>query len=166
MTVYKFREGSRFSGDANAVVQELEAIRAEAGAISAEAVLGRAQDESSPLHPHFEWDDEQAAHEYRLMTARRLIRAVVVAGKTGEEPVAKYVYTEREYVPIAEIVADPGRYLQALAAARKDLESAQRRVNDLLTAAKTTRAKKGDVASIMLAIQALETANHAIQSLH
>ena len=167
MSVYKFRSGSRFSGDADAVVVEMERIRSETGALQPEAVLVAAEDEGSALHPHFEWDDTAAAREYRLETARRLIRAVVTPAATkGDEPLAKYVYTDRDYVPIATIAADPGRYLQALAAARRDLESAQRRVNDLLTAAKAGKSKKDDVARIMLAVQALQTANDAIQALH
>lgn len=166
MTTYKFRSGSRFHGDADAVVVELERIRSEVGALQPEVVLASAEDEASALHQHFDWDDAHAAHEYRLETARRLIRAVVTSVGKGEEPVSKYVYTERDYVPLATIAADPGRYLQALSAARRDLESAQRRVNDLVTAAKVAKAPKGDVARIMLAVQALQTANEAIAALH
>jgi hypothetical protein len=166
MTTYTFRPGSRFSGDADAVVVELEEIRSKTGTLQPEAVLDAAVDDASVLHRHFEWDDEAAAHEYRLETARKLIRAVVVKRAPGSEPEARYVYTERDYVPMAEVVADPGRYLLALSAARRDLESSQRRVNDLLSAAKVAKASKGDVARIMLAVQALQTANEAIQAVH
>lgn len=167
MTVYKFRQGSRFSGDAGPVVDELERIRSEEGALRPESVLAAAEDEASALHPHFEWDDSAAAREYRLETARRLIRAVVTpAAAKGDEPLAKYVYTDREYVPIATIAADPGRYMQALSAAQRDLDAAHRRVNDLLAAAKVAKSPKGDVARIMLAVEALKTANDAIQALH
>jgi hypothetical protein len=166
VSAYQFKAGSRFRGDADAVVGELERIRSATGSIRAETVLESAAGEASPLHVYFEWDDARAAHEQRLETARRLIRAVVSAVPPGTDEVSKYVYTEREYVPLATIAADPGRYLQALAAARRDLESAERRVADLLNAAKVEgRSRKGDVARIMLAAQALQTAHEALRPL-
>ena len=38
------------------------------------SVLDEARDEASPLHTHFEWDDSEAAEQYRLVQARGLIR--------------------------------------------------------------------------------------------
>lgn len=168
MTVYRFRTGSRFSGDPESVAAELERIRLDRGALQAETVVEEGTAEDSPLHlPQFMWDDDdQAAHEYRLEVARRLIRAIVIDTGKGRDDPARYVYTEHDYVPLAGITLNPGRYMQALSAARRDLESAQRRVDDLLNAAKATKGRKADVASIMLAVQALETANEAIRALH
>ena len=165
MTIYRFKEGSRFRGDAEGVVRALERIRSKHGALQPETVVEEASSDEA-LHPYFQWDDAAAAHEYRLETARRLIRAIVIDEGKGEDNQRKYVYTEQDYVPLIGITADPGRYMQALAAARRDLEAAQRRVDDLLNAAKTTKGKKADVASIMLAVQALQTANEAIHALH
>jgi hypothetical protein len=36
-------------------------------------VVEEARDPASPLHTHFEWDDTEAAHEYRKAQARSLI---------------------------------------------------------------------------------------------
>jgi hypothetical protein len=165
MTVYRFRQGSRFSGDAAEVVAELDDIRRTMGVLQPEAVVERAEDDASPLHRHFEWDDAAAAHLHRLQTARMLIRAIVTQGPKGSEPQARYVYTDRDYGQIMEVVADPGRYLQALGAARRDLEAAQRRMAELLNAAKAHKTPKGDVARIMLAVQALQTANDALHAI-
>ena len=42
-TVYQFREGSRFRGDAAAVAAELERIRSEQGTLKSEAIVGLVQ---------------------------------------------------------------------------------------------------------------------------
>lgn len=168
MTIYKYAPGSRFGGDPAEVVAEFERIRAEHGALQPEVIVEEGAAEDNPLHlPQFLWDDDdQAAREFRLEVARRLIRAIVIDEGKGDDNQRKYVYTERDYVPLAGITAEPGRYMQALASARRDLEAAQRRVDDLLYAAKATKGRKTDVASIMLAVQALQTANEAIHALH
>lgn len=44
------------------------------GSLSAEIVLEAATRASSPLHGYFQWDDDEAAREYRLEQARALIR--------------------------------------------------------------------------------------------
>jgi hypothetical protein len=170
-TVYKFREGSRFRGDAGAVAVELERIRAEQGALKSEAVVTEAEADVSPLHPFFEWDDSAAAHAHRLMQARMLIRAVEVV-RGDRPPVSMYVHysmpeaTDGAYEPLAVVAAQPDRYLSALAEAQKDVAAAQRRVTELLAVARTTGTKKGEVARIMLAVQALQTANEAIHALN
>jgi hypothetical protein len=43
------------------------------GVLTVDAVLEAAQDETSPLHKHFTWDDSKAAQEYRRWQARSLI---------------------------------------------------------------------------------------------
>lgn len=44
--------------------------------LDAENVVLAAKDPESPLHDYFEWDDSKAAHTYRLVQARRIIRTV------------------------------------------------------------------------------------------
>lgn len=171
MATYQFRQGSRFSGDAATVAAELERIRAERGALQSEAIVNEASPDDAPLHPFFEWDDSAAAHSHRLMQARSLVRALVVLDD-DKPPVSMYVHVSHEsvgegdYEPLAAVARQPDRYMQALAEAQRDLASAQRRVSELLDAARAGGAKKGEVARIMLAVQALQTANEAIHALH
>ena len=170
-TVYQFREGSRFRGDAATVAAELERIRAEQGTLKSEAIVAEAEAADAPLHPFFEWDDAAAAHQLRLEQARRLVRAVVVV-RDDRPAESMYIHVssetvgEGDYQPLATIVTTPDRYLSALAEAQRDLASAQRRVAELLEVARTTGHKRGEVARIMLAVQALATANEAIIALH
>jgi len=52
------------------------------GKITPQQVLDAARDEDSPLHPFFEWDDDEAAEKWRLMQARTLIKSVKVEIQT------------------------------------------------------------------------------------
>ena len=44
------------------------------GRLLVDDVLAEAKSESSPLHRHFEWDDSEAADQYRRQQARALIQ--------------------------------------------------------------------------------------------
>lgn len=50
-----------------------ELLEENDGVLTVDAVLEAAQDEDSPLHRHFTWDDSAAANEYRRWQARSLI---------------------------------------------------------------------------------------------
>ena len=56
----------------------LTSILEENGSITPELVVAEAEDELSPLHSYFTWDDNEAARRYRLVEAGRLIRRVKV----------------------------------------------------------------------------------------
>jgi hypothetical protein len=61
------------------ILRELRRIAAEhRGVLLPEIVVAAARPTTSPLHNRFEWNDSDAAHEYRLWQARHLIREVVV----------------------------------------------------------------------------------------
>jgi hypothetical protein len=65
-----------------------DAIRALAekhGGITAEIVLKAAEKKTSPLHPHFDWDDTAAARKYRLVQAGELIRKIKVTYDVSPE---------------------------------------------------------------------------------
>jgi len=99
-------------------LDELRRIAKEnEGTLTAEAVVAEAANEWSPLHGHFEWDVETAAHEYRLEQARSLIRSVqvVLTAPDGEDRrVRAFVHTAmspegaRAYRPIEDVAADTG----------------------------------------------------------
>jgi len=50
-----------------------------------EIVVKEAKKESSLLHNLFEWNDSEAAHQYRIWQARELIRCVVTYIKVDDE---------------------------------------------------------------------------------
>lgn len=90
--IYQFRKGSRVSGvKAQAVGETLEQIRERDGILETEAVLKEARKKRSPIHAAFEWDDAAAGHEYRLIQARQMIRAVIVILDDTDEPAYVHV---------------------------------------------------------------------------
>lgn len=135
MITYQFAQGSRLSGDAQKVGRAL--ARLSGG--DAEAVVTAAAKPRSPLHSYFEWDDIQAARQYRLDQARHLIRAVIIVQRDGDraERVARafeWVHMEdsssspRVFVTQAQVQASADLYAQVIASLRKDLESYRERL--------------------------------------
>jgi hypothetical protein len=81
--------------------------------------------------------------------------------------VSRYVHVPSNgYEPLATIISKPDAYMQALSEAKADLDSANRRVSELLDVAQRRKSSKEDVARIVLAAQALATANEALHQLH
>ena len=97
--------------------QELEALRFAdpEHLLKAEDVVSTARQPGSALHPHFEWDDGVASHQYRLQQARVLIRTVYVLNAQDLQQVPKTVYvslhTDQKrpgggYRAVDEVLAD------------------------------------------------------------
>jgi len=92
------------------VVKEILEVEREEG-LNAENLVERARDRNNPLHNFFEWDNTEAAHQYRLHQGRVLINQVkiVVQNQTlfGFENVRVELAdgnTERFYKPVMEIL--------------------------------------------------------------
>ena len=59
------------------VIAALKALCSRDGIISPEMVVEAARSKSSPLHDHFTWDDTEAAHQFRILEAKKLLRVTV-----------------------------------------------------------------------------------------
>jgi hypothetical protein len=70
----------------------LESLRDEQGLLHIERVVEVAADPESPLHNHFEWNDGDAAHRYRLNQARTLIRAQKIPVRIGPAVIRSVAY--------------------------------------------------------------------------
>jgi len=102
---FEFSEGARFQPgamkDAKAVGAHLELLREQCkGELTPEDVLADAKHDNSPLHSYFEWNDGDAAHQYRLSQARGLIRSVVAIYVDEEKQ--KPAVRAKAYVHIPE----------------------------------------------------------------
>jgi hypothetical protein len=99
-------------GERNEVLQAL--AKANNGKLTPELLIETAQDPNHPLHELFPWDDEQAAHRYRLAVARAMIRGIRIEVRTE-----KHNFTE---VPV--YVHDPAEsgqsYISLQEASRED----------------------------------------------
>lgn len=93
---------------------ELEDIRIENGGIlRPEDVVERARNPNNVLHSKFTWDDDDAAHKWRLHQARNLIRMCVTVSKHTNRTVHAYVslttdrYGDSGYRSMPECLSDP-----------------------------------------------------------
>tara|TARA_Y100000310_G_scaffold187429_1_gene187465 strand:- start:510 stop:944 length:435 start_codon:yes stop_codon:yes gene_type:complete len=79
MKKYKSRKGSRIPEEKAQIYGErLELIKKQKGGKFKPAdVVDDARKKSSPLHNHFEWDDNEASKQYRLQQARYLVSCIV-----------------------------------------------------------------------------------------
>ncbi len=96
----------------NAVRVELEIIRKRnRGKLAPSDVVEFAKNPKTALHDEFEWDNSEAAHQYRLWQAQHVIRVHVTIievspGNTVVHP--EFVSTELsdEYRPIVEVLSE------------------------------------------------------------
>lgn len=85
--------------DDTPVRRELEAIRrANGGVLREEDVVEFAKDPATALHSRFQWDDGEAARQYRLHQARNVIVRcrVAVVGDAEATPIRAYVSLRSE----------------------------------------------------------------------
>lgn len=76
--------------DHDAIRAEIERLKSD-GVIRPVDVVEAAREESSPLHDWFQWDDSEAAHQYRLIQARNMLRVYVKVADSDNEPVQAFV---------------------------------------------------------------------------
>jgi len=134
---YQAAKNARFNDDdAQVIGRELERM---GPACTAEMVVEEAKRRASALHPYFDWDNDSAAHAYRLEQARYYVRhiEVVIVNAEGETATRgwHHVAIEHEsadedgtaYVSAMTIRED--RYLgeQVIKHALRELEGWQRR---------------------------------------
>ena len=81
---YQYKNGYFGPRDIPASVVAAELARLhENGRVTAEDFVEAAKPKSSPIHEVLEWNDKVAGHEYRLIQARTVIRAVVRVRSDG-----------------------------------------------------------------------------------
>ena len=128
---------------ADIIAAALEALlERHGGRISPAIVLEAARDPASPLHDHFEWDDDRAAEQYRLAQAGQLIRRwrgvlTRAAGEDGrvavtitrrvESPAAGRAKGAASYIALEDILADPVRRDDLLRTVLRELRAYRRR---------------------------------------
>jgi len=64
---------------------ELDELRDRDGDVFPEAVVKKARNPKSAMHHRFNWDDSEAAHQYRLIQARNLITEVTAIYPDGKK---------------------------------------------------------------------------------
>lgn len=95
------------------VVEHLQEIHDRHGEITPELVLAEASDPRHPLHDRFEWDDSEAARQFRLVQASMLLRVKVWRQPTPDaKPVQVRAFiAQRDVIAEEEDDLTAGRYL-------------------------------------------------------
>lgn len=104
--------------DAQKAYRALEALRQKnGGELTDDIIVDTARRKTHVLHRWFEWDDTEAAKEYRRLQARNLIRSFqVVYQDAPDTPVKAYAVHRRErpgspqrtaYRTMDEVLSDP-----------------------------------------------------------
>ncbi len=136
------------------------------GKLTASGVLAEAEDENSPLHELFEWDDAKAVREYRLIQARKVIKMVNIyiaplECKIVHIPVIK---GEGEYREAHTVVTNISDYEMALEDAYKRVRSAESALNILKDVA--LKESPDRAAILAVAMGGLKSVNVALDRLH
>jgi hypothetical protein len=141
--VYRWKGGAQVgAADPQAVGERLETIRTRNnGRMAPGDVVNDATDQASPLHPLFEWNDVRAAHAYRLEQAGYIIRhiAVEIAKDEGDgEPTVTRAFvsireddSKQRYTSVQAAMADPDLREQVMRTAWAELQSWQRKYQEL-----------------------------------
>lgn len=117
--------------DAQTAGNELQRIYERDGVIEPETVVSESRTPSAPLHSCFEWDDEKAAHKYRIAQAQNIIRAIVVVDEAKQPETRAFVNVQREYHPVSVVVRNPEKREILLQNALNELRWFERKYNTL-----------------------------------
>lgn len=115
MSHYRWRPGSRMVGSAQVAGEVCESL-AQRGELTAKTLLDESRPEDAPLHGMFEWDDAEAAEQWRESQAGAIIRAVEVVVVGASEPV-------RAFVSVANAEEGPARSYVGVSVALQDADS-------------------------------------------
>ena len=115
-------------------IAELENIlELSEGLINPEDVVLRAAKKTNPLHDYFEWQDGEAAHQYRLYQARKLIRVwVVVLPQKPQSPVRMMVSLTSDrgglgYRRLTDVMEDAELRAKLLEESKRDMSYFRRK---------------------------------------
>jgi hypothetical protein len=130
------RLSKRDAQEANA---ELAKIRQRYGKVTKELVVKWARPSRNPLHKHFEWNRDKAAHQHRLNQAGALIRSIRVVIRIDEHKEPETVRAQvslmnthgASYVPMVEALSVEETRRQLLVEALRELDQLRKRYSIL-----------------------------------
>lgn len=122
--------------DDDAILAELERLKSD-GLIRPVDVVEAAREKSSPLHSLFQWDDSEAAHQYRLLQARKVLQVYVVVEEASGKNVRAFVSLTADrgpgggYRAVTEVLADDDLRAQMLEDALVQFRNMRKKYQDI-----------------------------------
>jgi hypothetical protein len=117
---------------------------ASQGKSSAQDIVAAAHSKRSRLHRYFEWDDAEAAKEYRLAQARYMARSIMV--RVVDDDGRRHEL--RAFLPVHLKFEDGGRsdekHFQPIAIVARDSDYAQEAIQDAWRHLKTFQQRYSD----------------------
>lgn len=110
-------------------------LKKHGGILTPEDVLAQAEDPTSALHGYFTWNEQDAAHKWRLIEARQLITSIrmLQEGDTGKTRslvslnVDRYNHQGGGYRSLNDVMADPNLRQHLLETALSELNAIERK---------------------------------------
>ena len=138
MATYKYRAGFRPAlKDPQIVGDKLQELRDKNNGLTASIVIEEAKHKTSVLHGAFDWNDTSAAHQWRLHSARHLMRSVEIVstkeeGGTRSLPAFVFVKTDDgpRYETLAVVQSDDELRKQVLERAEKEFDQWAKRYEE------------------------------------
>jgi len=131
--VYYFRSGFRIKGDPQTIGEHLQTLK-RGDDLYPEDVVKDARRKNSPLYSCFEWDNKKAAHEYRLIQARTLIRSLEVKYEEGDYEITVMPFVSVKpgpstpsYTDIRVVMGDSDKREQMLERVKSEFRGLRRR---------------------------------------
>jgi len=132
----------RTPADHEAIRAELERLQSN-GVIRPADVVEAAREEASPLHGLFNWDDTEAAHQYRLLQARKVLQVYVTVEEAGGTNVRAFVSLTQDrtkegggYRSMVDVLSDDALRAQLLQDAFVNLKNLRKKYQNLQQLAK------------------------------
>lgn len=135
MSIYRWKAGSRMSGDPQKIGAICERLDRK-GNLTPKALVDEGRKPKSPLHGCFEWDDTVAAEKYREVQAGYIIRSIEVEVKGIAEPTRAFVSVTSEgggktYMGVEVAMAHEETRDDVLSAALSELRAFERKYAQL-----------------------------------
>lgn len=131
---YKESPGSRLGNKQAAIYgSRLNELVEKRGFITPKIVVEDAKNTHSPLHDYFDWNDTNAAENWRLTQARELIRFVSITVVSDEKPTIRQFFSItptkdmntkelRVYVPVSTVMSNKSSRTEVIAYALRELD--------------------------------------------
>lgn len=115
---------------------ELSRLYAENKMISPSMVVSAAENNESPLHRLFDWDDQSAGHSFRLLQARGILRKYRIVVESESQPEQLYNVRirhdrEGEYHPLSVVVSHPDWFRSAADVFRRKIAELESPLREL-----------------------------------
>lgn len=146
------------------ITKVVEEYVREHGEITTEQLLDMARPEDSPIHDCFEWNDDDAGHQFRLIQSRTYLRKVRIEYAAKPEQlvhVPSVVVADGAYKPVSVVVQSATDFERAFSEAIRRLRAAQHAVEELRSAA--TGADDDRMAVLAIALSSISTAQTALE---